>query len=126
MDSFTTGKDDLENVSTSALLQVKEQLFSEIEEIQKKVNLSIKNKELEIEKLVNKNSELASNNNDLLEKNKVLENDNKALTRKIQSLATTEEVSELQEEKVKLNLQLQEKEDKLSKLVDLITPLRKK
>ena len=26
VDSFTTGKDDLENVSTSALLQVKEQL----------------------------------------------------------------------------------------------------
>ena len=126
VDSFTTDKDDLENVSTIALLQVKEQLFSEIEEIQKKVNLSIKNKELEIEKLVKKNSELASNNNDLLEKNKVLENDNKALTRKIQSMATTKEVSELQEEKAKLNLLLQEKEEKLSKLVDLITPLRKK
>jgi len=126
VDSFTTAKDDLKSVSTSALLQMKEKLFSEIEEIQKKVNLSIKNKDLEIQNLINKHSELANNNNELLEKNKVLENDNKALVRKIQSMSTHKEVSELQEEKHKLNLKLQEKEEKLSKLVDLVTPLRKK
>jgi len=112
--------------STSVLKKVRDQLICEVEEIQKKVIFSLRNKELEIEELVNKNNELAKNNNGFLERNKILENDNKALTRKIQLMVDKKDVSVLQGERDMVNIKLQEKEEKLTKLVNLIEPLRKK
>ena len=139
--------------SDSVVDALKSELFSEIDLIQEKVNLSLKNKEMEIDKLGSKNKDLLQNSNLLSGKNKELQvkivdleeafavslktietekmnaiSYNKSLAMRIKTISseTGKECAKLSSENEMLNKKLTEKEEKYSKLTELIEPLRKK
>eukprot|EP00092_Neocalanus_flemingeri_P030188 GFUD01032766.1.p1 GENE.GFUD01032766.1~~GFUD01032766.1.p1 ORF type:complete len:1185 (+),score=365.80 GFUD01032766.1:68-3622(+) len=135
---------------------IRKEFASEIDLIQKKVNFSLQKKELEIEKLRNSNTSLQNNNNLLSQKNKDLQltveelkksnalekissekleeeksvaiSDNKTLVKRIQAMQEEESecVNKLEKERNMLNAKLADREGKLSKLTELLVPLRGK
>jgi len=133
LDSFSVEKYSKKDTFTKSgeLKEEFNQRIYEVETIQKMVHLRLKNKELEIETLVQKNTELSEIVSKLETDKLEAINDNTRLARRIRGMVDNKEVdnkevSDLKVEKSKLLRKIEEKEDKVSKLVELIKPLRER